>query len=126
VVAHKYIYVSVCVSVYKFLSQAPEELGVVQNEVLHTQHTNIYSAQLTTFQMPKNKRVNILTWIKVNLIKLEFEIILFCLVRVEKHVLIFLIKSKFKLYWSIIRPIVTHACETWVLKEIIKKQVNDI
>jgi hypothetical protein len=24
------------------------------------------------------------------------------------------------LYWSIIRPIVTHACEAWVLKETIK------
>jgi hypothetical protein len=35
-------------------------------------------------------------------------------------------KSKFKFYWSIIRPIVTYACETWVLKETIKKQVNDI
>jgi hypothetical protein len=30
-------------------------------------------------------------------------------------------KSKMKLYWSIIRPIVTYACETWVLKETIKK-----
>jgi hypothetical protein len=29
-------------------------------------------------------------------------------------------KSKLKLYWSIIRPIVTYACETWVLKETIK------
>jgi hypothetical protein len=35
-------------------------------------------------------------------------------------------KSKLKLYWSIIRPIVTYACETWVLKETIKKQVNSI
>jgi len=26
-------------------------------------------------------------------------------------------KSKLKLYWTIIRPIVTYACETWVLKE---------
>ena len=26
-----------------------------------------------------------------------------------------------KLYWSIIRPIVTYGCETWVLKETIKK-----
>ena len=25
-------------------------------------------------------------------------------------------KSKLKLYWSIIRPIITYACETWVLK----------
>jgi len=29
-------------------------------------------------------------------------------------------KSKLKLYWSIIRPTVTYACETWVLKETIK------
>jgi hypothetical protein len=28
-------------------------------------------------------------------------------------------KSKMKLYWSIIRPVVTYACETWVLKETI-------
>jgi hypothetical protein len=35
-------------------------------------------------------------------------------------------KSKLKLYWSIIRPIVTYACETWVLKENIKKQVNGV
>jgi hypothetical protein len=27
-------------------------------------------------------------------------------------------KSKMKLYWSIIRPIVTYACEKWVLKEV--------
>jgi hypothetical protein len=84
-------------SVYRFLSQAPEVIGVVQNEVLHTQHTNIYSTQLTTFQMPKNKHVNILTWITVNLIKLEFEIILVCPVRVEKHVLIFLMGKNFLL-----------------------------
>jgi len=79
--------------VCRFSSQAPEVIGVVQNEGLHTQHTNIYSAQLTTFQMPKNKHVNIQTWITVNLIKLEFEIILFCPVRDEKHVLIFLIEK---------------------------------
>ena len=30
-------------------------------------------------------------------------------------------KSKLKLYWSIIRPIVTYACEAWVLKETINK-----
>jgi len=28
-----------------------------------------------------------------------------------------------KLYWSIIRPIVTYACETWVLKETVKKKL---
>jgi len=30
------------------------------------------------------------------------------------------------IYWSIIRPTVTYACETWVMKETIKKQVNGI
>jgi hypothetical protein len=35
-------------------------------------------------------------------------------------------KSKFKLYWSIIRLTVTYVCETWVLKETIKKQTNGI
>jgi len=30
-------------------------------------------------------------------------------------------KSKLKLYYSIIRPTVTYGCETWVLKETIKK-----
>jgi len=35
-------------------------------------------------------------------------------------------KSKLKLYWSIIRPIVTYACEAWVIKETIKKKVNGI
>jgi len=28
-----------------------------------------------------------------------------------------------KLYWSIIRPIVTYACETWVLKEITQNKL---
>jgi len=32
-------------------------------------------------------------------------------------------KLKMKLYWSIIRPIVTYACETWVLKETIKNKL---
>jgi len=32
-------------------------------------------------------------------------------------------KLKMKLYWSIIRPIVTYACETWVLKETIKTKL---
>jgi hypothetical protein len=31
-------------------------------------------------------------------------------------------KSKLKLYWSIIRPLVTYACETWGLKETIKNK----
>ena len=29
-------------------------------------------------------------------------------------------KPKLKMYWSIMRPTVTYACETWVLKETIK------
>ena len=28
-----------------------------------------------------------------------------------------------KLYWSIIRPIITYACETWVLKETMKNKL---
>jgi hypothetical protein len=32
-------------------------------------------------------------------------------------------KSKLKLYWSIIRPIVTYASEAWVLKETIKNKL---
>jgi len=28
-----------------------------------------------------------------------------------------------KLYWSIIRPTVTYACEAWVLKETIKNKL---
>jgi hypothetical protein len=35
-------------------------------------------------------------------------------------------ESKFKLYWSIMRPKATFACEVWALKETIKKQVNGI
>jgi hypothetical protein len=34
--------------------------------------------------------------------------------------------NQLKLYWSIIKPTVTYDCETWVLKETIKKQVNGI
>jgi hypothetical protein len=30
--------------------------------------------------------------------------------------------SKLKLYWSIVRPTVTHGCETWVLKETIRNK----
>ena len=32
-------------------------------------------------------------------------------------------KSKLKLYWSIMRPIVTNVCKTWVLKETIKNNL---
>ena len=32
-------------------------------------------------------------------------------------------KSKLKLYWRIIRPIITYACETWVLKETRKSKL---
>jgi hypothetical protein len=32
-------------------------------------------------------------------------------------------KSKLKLYWSIIRPIVIYACKAWVLKETIKNKL---
>jgi len=28
-----------------------------------------------------------------------------------------------KFYWGIVRPIVTYACETWVLKETIKNKL---
>jgi hypothetical protein len=35
-------------------------------------------------------------------------------------------KSKLKFYWSIIRPTLTYGCESWVLKETIKKQGNGI
>jgi len=30
---------------------------------------------------------------------------------------------KNELYWSIIRPIITYGCETWVLKETIKNKL---
>jgi hypothetical protein len=32
-------------------------------------------------------------------------------------------KSKLKLYWSIVRPIVIYACETWVLIETTKNKL---
>jgi hypothetical protein len=32
-------------------------------------------------------------------------------------------KSKLKLYWSITKPTVTYACETWVLKETTKNKL---
>jgi hypothetical protein len=33
-------------------------------------------------------------------------------------------KSKLKLYWSAIRPIVVYGCETWVLKESIIQRLS--
>jgi hypothetical protein len=33
-------------------------------------------------------------------------------------------KSKLKLYWSVIRPIVVYGCETWVLKESIIQRLS--
>jgi len=33
-------------------------------------------------------------------------------------------KSKLKLYWSVIRPIVVYGCETWILKESIIQKLS--
>jgi hypothetical protein len=33
-------------------------------------------------------------------------------------------KSKLKLYWSVIRPIVVYGCETWVLKESVIQRLS--
>jgi hypothetical protein len=33
-------------------------------------------------------------------------------------------KSKLKLYWSVIRPIVVYDCETWVLKESVIERIS--
>jgi len=33
-------------------------------------------------------------------------------------------KSKLKLYWSVIRPIIVYGCETWVLKESIIQRLS--
>jgi len=33
-------------------------------------------------------------------------------------------KSKLKVYWSVIRPIVVYGCETWVLKESIIQKLS--
>jgi hypothetical protein len=33
-------------------------------------------------------------------------------------------KSKLKLYWSLIRPIVVYGCETWVLKESVIQRLS--
>jgi len=32
-------------------------------------------------------------------------------------------KSKLKLYYSVIRPIVVHGCETWVLKLCVERKI---
>jgi len=34
-------------------------------------------------------------------------------------------KSKLKLYWSVIRPIVDYVCETWILKESIIQKLSE-
>jgi hypothetical protein len=31
--------------------------------------------------------------------------------------------SKLKMYWTLVRLVVTYACETWVLKETIKQKL---
>jgi len=33
-------------------------------------------------------------------------------------------KSKLKLYWSVIRPIVVYGCESWVLKESVIQKLS--
>ena len=33
-------------------------------------------------------------------------------------------KPKLKVYWSVIRPVVVHGCETWVLKESIIQRLS--
>jgi hypothetical protein len=32
-------------------------------------------------------------------------------------------KTKLKIYWALVRPVITHACETWALKEAIKQKL---
>jgi hypothetical protein len=34
-------------------------------------------------------------------------------------------KSKLKLHWTVIRPIIVYGCETWVLKESIIQRLSD-
>jgi len=33
-------------------------------------------------------------------------------------------KSKLKIYWTVIRPVVVYGCETWVLKENIIQKLS--
>jgi hypothetical protein len=32
-------------------------------------------------------------------------------------------KAKLKIYWTLVRSVITYACETWVLKETIKQKL---
>jgi hypothetical protein len=36
------------------------------------------------------------------------------------------IKSKLKLYWSVIGPILVYGCETWILKESIMQRLLSV